>query len=237
MLGFQNIQQQNIIATRKKKATRKPIVRFFAISPIDPDTYSNRDKYKHTTTNKYLPAPQPQALRRRLLSSCPLPSFSPYQKPIPAAVPKLPRPTTSTFSVYILELEDGRIYVGKSRNVEQRIKRHMAGRGAAYTKTYRPTGVLLPRLGNVVCNDGDAAERDETLRYMMARGIPYVRGWKFAQVVMTSAEFDEAEANIREMFDLCRRCGYSGHFMDKCMATRDRLGRECVCGGKKNNKQ
>jgi hypothetical protein len=37
-------------------------------------------------------------------------------------------------------------------------------------------------------------------------------------------EYEEAEANIRELFDLCRRCGYKGHFCTHCKATFDRLG-------------
>lgn len=126
-------------------------------------------------------------------------------------------------SVYILELEQGRVYVGSSRDVKRRVEQHMAGTGSAYTRVYKPTGVLLPRLGNVD-GDGDAAERDETLRYMMLRGIPYVRGWKFAQVVMVPSEFEEAESNIRELFNLCRRCGYQGHFMTQCKANFDRCG-------------
>lgn len=137
-------------------------------------------------------------------------------------IPKrLPLPKTS---VYVLELEGGRVYVGSSKDVPRRLSQHAAGSGSAYTRLYRPTGVQLPRLGNVE-GDGDAAERDETLRYMMLRGVPFVRGWKFARVDMPPEEFDEAEANIRELYDLCRKCGYKGHFCTYCRATYDRLGR------------
>lgn len=139
-----------------------------------------------------------------------------------AAIPPRLPPSPKT-SVYILELEDGRVYVGSSRDVPRRVSQHASGSGSAYTRIYKPTGVLLPRLGNVE-GDGDAAERDETLRYMMLRGIPFVRGWKFARVDMTPEEHDEAEANIRELFDLCRKCGYKGHFCTHCRATFDRLG-------------
>jgi predicted GIY-YIG superfamily endonuclease len=126
-------------------------------------------------------------------------------------------------SVYVLELEDGRVYVGSSKDIPRRISQHASGAGSAYTRIYKPTGVQLPRLGNIE-GDGDAAERDETLRYMMLRGIPYVRGWKFSRVDMPPEEFEEAESNIRELFDLCRRCGYKGHFCTHCRATFDRLG-------------
>lgn len=152
--------------------------------------------------------------------------FPPLEVEIPPAAPKLmpPRlPPSPKASVYILELEDGRVYVGSSRDVPRRVVQHSVGSGSAYTRTYPPTGVQLPRLGNVE-GDGDAAERDETLRYMMLRGIPYVRGWKFCRVDMTPEEFDEAESNIRELFDLCRKCGYKGHFCTHCKATFDRLG-------------
>ena len=154
----------------------------------------------------------PQIVTSRFFPASPLPEV------IPPRLPPSPKA-----SVYILELEDGRVYVGSSRDVPRRITQHAAGSGSAYTRVYPPTGVQLPRLGNVE-GDGDAAERDETLRYMMLRGIPYVRGWKFARVDMTAEEFDEAESNIRELFDLCRKCGYKGPFCTHCRATFDRLG-------------
>jgi len=137
------------------------------------------------------------------------------------SLPNLQEPKLN--SVYILELEQGRIYVGSSKDVKKRVAQHMSGTGSAYARAYKPTGVLLPRLGNVGGN-GDAAERDETLRYMMLKGITNVRGWKFSQVAMSQTELAEAEANIRELFDLCRRCGCQGHFMMQCRASVDRLG-------------
>ena len=65
--------------------------------------------------------------------------------------------------MYILELEQGRVYIGTSGDVEKRVAQHFAGGGAAFTRVFKPTGMRLPRLGNVTGN-GDAAERDETLR-------------------------------------------------------------------------
>lgn len=128
--------------------------------------------------------------------------------------------------IYILELAQGRVYVGHSSDVRRRIQQHMAGQGAAFTKAFPPTGVILPRLG-CVTGSPEAAERDETLRYMFLRGIPVVRGWKFVRVEMPEDEAQDAEENIRELFDLCRRCGHPGHFITHCKATFDRLGKPC----------
>jgi predicted GIY-YIG superfamily endonuclease len=161
---------------------------------------------------------------RRVVSRFfPLPEIPPGKAIEPIIIRAKPPKT----SVYVLELEDGRVYVGSSKDVPRRLAQHKSGSGSAYTKVYKPTGVLLPRLGNVE-GDGDAAERDETLRYMMQRGIPFVRGWKFTRVDMPLEEFDEAESNIRELFDLCRKCGYKGHFCTHCRATFDRYGSEIV---------
>jgi len=162
------------------------------------------------------PKPKPKTARRALKAKDALPLAEKRTAPTP-------RPT----SVYILELENDHVYVGSSQNVERRIAQHIAGSGAAFTRLYKPTGVRLPRLGNVE-GCGDAAERDETLRYMFQRGIPKVRGWKFTQNIMPFKEFAEAEDNIRELFDLCRRCGRAGHFMSRCNFTSDRWGRACT---------
>jgi len=127
-------------------------------------------------------------------------------------------------TVYILELLHGRVYVGRTKNPRRRLAEHAAGRGSAFTKVYPPTGVLLPRLGRVR-GSGEAAERDETLRYMYLRGADSVRGWKYTRVELTKEDAADAEANIRELFDLCRRCGHPGHFVGQCRNHYDRAGR------------
>jgi len=44
----------------------------------------------------------------------------------------------SQWFVYIVKCCDDSLYVGISNNVEERIKRHNAGMGAAYTRSHRP---------------------------------------------------------------------------------------------------
>jgi len=101
----------------------------------------------------------------------------------------------------------------------------MSGTGSAFTKAFAPTGNRLPRLGNVR-GSGDAAERDETLRYMFMRGIQNVRGWRYTTVELSPEMVSDAECNIRELYDLCRRCGGANHFMGGCRFAFDRLGRK-----------
>ena len=142
------------------------------------------------------------------------------------ATKRIPGIPAGKEGVYILELAQGRVYVGHSQDMRRRIQQHMAGQGSAFTKAFPPTGVILPRLG-CVSGSAEAAERDETLRYMFLRGIPLVRGWRYVRVSMPDEELQDAEENIRELFDLCRRCGHPGHFITHCKANFDRLGRPC----------
>jgi len=173
------------------------------------------------TPRKPRPRPRPRPTQPRPYGPrCAHPTF---QETMDCNMPDARATGNTGQSVYILELEEGRVYVGTSRDVDKRVSQHIQGSGAAFTRAFKPTGTRLPRLGNV-SGDGDAAERDETLRYMYLRGMPFVRGWKYTQVDLSESDYKEAESNIRELFDLCRRCGGKGHFMSRCTCTRDRFG-------------
>ena len=172
------------------------------------------------------PRPRPRPRPKPKPNPKPRPDPNCAAEYIPVAL-KSPSPVKGS-SVYILELEGNKVYVGTSKDVANRFRQHSAGTGSAFTRAFKPTGTQLPRLGNV-SGDGDAAERDETLRYMMLKGIPAVRGWRYSRVEMPQTEFDDAEANIRELYDLCRRCGFPGHFVSNCRMTMDRWGQPCKC--------
>ena len=47
-----------------------------------------------------------------------------------------------TTNVYALKLTDGKYYIGKSDNLEQRLQSHFSGSGAAWTRTYTPIKVV-----------------------------------------------------------------------------------------------
>jgi predicted GIY-YIG superfamily endonuclease len=225
------------MGSRRCKAYGKDIIKLVstapkgkkATKPAKRPSTSSRPKPKPKPKPRPRPRPacdrewKPDSEDERVLSlDAPCKPVPPLCKSDPALCKSCPLITAP--EIYALELEDGRVYVGSSRNVDRRVAQHQSGSGSAFTRAYKPTGVRLPRLGNI-SGDGDAAERDETLRYMYERGIAFVRGWKFTQVAMPPEEFDEAEANIRELFDLCRKCGYKGHFMAQCKATYDRWGK------------
>lgn len=117
--------------------------------------------------------------------------------------------------VYVLELPDGRYYVGKSHCVAERLRQHAAGQGAACAKGYLRRAVPLTPRGD----DLEAWERAETLARMRRHGIGRVRGWMYTAPEMSEALREHAYQQVCERYDLCRRCGRDGHFAASCAGT------------------
>jgi hypothetical protein len=134
---------------------------------------------------------------------------------ITAAAKAIAKIVTASTQVYVLQLQGGFIYVGQSSNVKRRIKQHMDGRGAVFTKRYTPTGILLPRLGNIE-GAGDSGERQEVLLQMRMHGMQRVRGWKYVNNSLSVSDVADIRSNWIEMFNLCRICMAEGHMASSC---------------------
>ena len=79
-------------------------------------------------------------------------------------------------NIYILSLEGGNYYVGKSDNPAQRFIQHINGEGAAWTKKHRPLKLL-----NIYENQSPFDE-DKHVKELMAKyGIDKVRGGTYVQ--------------------------------------------------------
>jgi putative endonuclease len=46
------------------------------------------------------------------------------------------------YFVYMLLCVDGSFYLGSTNNIEKRLKAHMTGRGASYTRSHKPVKVV-----------------------------------------------------------------------------------------------
>ena len=79
--------------------------------------------------------------------------------------------TSKVWTVYVLRLEHGKYYVGKTQNKNARLLSHFAGIGSAWTQKYHPIAV------DVLYPNCDAFDEDKyTKIYMQRRGIEHVRG-------------------------------------------------------------
>lgn len=110
-------------------------------------------------------------------------------------------------NLYVLQLCEGKYYIGESSNIPERVKDHFAGRGAAWTSKYPPVRLLRTLYGN---------EDTITLEYMRIHGIENVRGGSYCTVQLPQHTVDLITRQIRTAESACYHCGERGHFIRQC---------------------
>jgi len=113
--------------------------------------------------------------------------------------------------LYVLQLEKGKYYVGKTQFVAQRYKQHLEGYGAAWTKKYKPIKLMEVRDMNT-----EHDETNLTKDLMKKYGIENVRGGSYTEVNFKNPVKDLLEREIRGNTDACYKCGETGHFARNC---------------------
>ena len=113
-------------------------------------------------------------------------------------------------TIYTLELENGKYYVGKSSISKQRILKHFQDEGSEWTKLYKPKKVLVQVMGD------SFDEEKHTLIAMEKYGIDNVRGGSYCKVKLSQYDKDKALQTIRSISDKCYKCGNEGHFAKDC---------------------
>ena len=113
--------------------------------------------------------------------------------------------------VYVLELEYGKYYVGKTTDVARRFQQHLSGSSSSWTRMFRPIRII-----NVI-HDCDGLDEDRiTVKYMIKHGIHNVRGGPYISRKLSFEEVTHIHRRIRMAMDLCLICGSNGHFANKC---------------------
>ena len=116
-------------------------------------------------------------------------------------------------NVYILKLQDEKYYVGKTDNLDVRIKQHFDGCGCAWTNKYPPTEVI-EKIEN--CDNFD--EDKITKQYMARYGIENVRGASYSQIELNVDIIEQITKEICSSLNLCFKCHRSSHYTSKCWA-------------------
>jgi predicted GIY-YIG superfamily endonuclease len=126
--------------------------------------------------------------------------------------------------LYILQLENGKYYVGKSNDVQKRFREHKSGSGSAWTSEYKPIKILETRPITSVHD-----ETNVTKDLMKKHGIDNVRGGAYTKVNYTDEVKDVIKMELRSSNDACYKCGKPGHYANQCKR-KSSFKAMCSCG-------
>ena len=113
--------------------------------------------------------------------------------------------------IYVLLLEQGKYYIGKTINPEFRLEKHFNCGGSEWTIKYKPIKVLE------IIKDCDDYDEDKYTRiYMDKFGIENVRGGSFCQIVLPKETVAVLEKMKMTSQDKCYKCGQNGHLAKYC---------------------
>jgi len=119
-------------------------------------------------------------------------------------------------TIYVLKLQNGNYYVGKSDNPVRRFQEHINGGGSAWTKKYPPVGLEKTYKSESVLD-----EDNEVKKLMLKHGIGSVRGGSYSKVVLE----DEQRRSLKKEFwsakNVCLKCGRDSHWVKDCHASTD----------------
>jgi hypothetical protein len=113
--------------------------------------------------------------------------------------------------LYILQLEQGKYYVGKTNHPNFRIEQHFGNSGSAWTRKYTPLSVL-----KIIPNCDDYDEDKQTIQCMEKYGLENVRGGSFCEITLSDMNRQTLNQMMKGAADKCYTCGNKGHFAKDC---------------------
>lgn len=116
-------------------------------------------------------------------------------------------------SVYVLKLQNGKYYVGKTIDLASRLRQHFSGNGSAWTQLHPPVKLL-----RVFENVAASREDEITMQYMAEFGWQNVRGGSYCDVNLSKRSLHSKRRETLGQLDRCLRCGRSGHWVSNCFA-------------------
>jgi hypothetical protein len=132
--------------------------------------------------------------------------------------------------IYILELNGGNYYVGKTKDIAKRFNDHKSQKGSAWTRQHGG-----PKIIEIYECTSLFDEDKYTLEYMNAVGVDNVRGGSYSNCVLTIEQLNNITRALRNANNLCMTCGESGHFADICGTHKNDMFTTKSCNTIHNN--
>jgi hypothetical protein len=117
------------------------------------------------------------------------------------------------FTIYLLKLEQNKYYIGKTKQIDNRLLDHTQNKGSHWTRKYKPIETL-----EIIENCDKYDEDKHTIRYMDLYGINNVRGGSFVQMKLPHKTKELLKKQLNMLNDRCYKCNKSGHFGNKCLS-------------------
>jgi hypothetical protein len=125
-----------------------------------------------------------------------------------------------TTNIYILKLQGGRYYVGKTDNVMKRYQEHLNRSGSSWTRKYKPIAIE-----KTIPNASPFDEDKWVKIYMDKHGIDKVRGGAYVQTDLPEFQEEALKSELWGTKDKCINCGRTGHWAKDCYAKKDITGK------------
>ena len=113
--------------------------------------------------------------------------------------------------IYILQLEQGKYFIGGTHNPQFSLHKHFDPTGSEWTVTYPPISVLI------MITDCDEYDEDKYVRkYMDQYGIDNVRGGSFCEEVLPESSIAILGKMKNTCDNICSNCKQMGHYSEYC---------------------
>ena len=117
------------------------------------------------------------------------------------------------YYIYILELNNNKYYIGRTKLVEKRFLEHVNNENYnSYTFIYKPIKIL-----DSFISTSEFDEDNTTKKYMKKYGINNVRGGSYTLVELSQTQIYLLQKEFDTLDNKCFRCHILGHFAKNCL--------------------
>lgn len=130
-------------------------------------------------------------------------------------------------TLYILQLENGKWYVGKTtRDLSERFFEHLIGTGSVWTQKHKPIDLHL-----AIKNVDEFEEDKQTKIFMKQYGVDNVRGGSYTEIILPNYQIMALNKELATADDSCFKCGIKGHYAYQCKKMQvDKINKCVRCG-------